>query len=315
MAQQPTPLTDQFLIDHPVFANRFAAFGLVNPAKHSTLRKRMQTALTSINRAGGYVRSEISFPSAPIMNDADLIEDIDNTIFLNTNLYHVPGSCERYLEILVQTLTATLAPNDDAAYQSAINQVVTCRNGRLVHDDRHPQRPADLGHATIIAFLGLLITELQATRATLAGNNNIRQKQVTLYQYLTQDGENALAAMPPPQAGNLPNIVTLKAGKVVYDIQVEDAGVRNIAITNRPYLPGGGGAAEVARYDGIKAGRINALVTNLINVERPPRRMAEGQRRQAERLAVAAAPGGRRTRRRTFKRRPKQTRKRMGRRA
>jgi hypothetical protein len=322
MAQ--TPLADVFLTNHPAFAGRFAAFGLVNLEKQRGLKRRMQAALKTIQLAGlgplpanhVHVRSEISFPSTPITNDAELIEDIDNTIFLSTNLYHVPGSCEQYLEILVQVLTATLAPNNDAAYQSAINQVETCKNQRLVHDDRHPLRPGDLGHPTIIAFLDLLITELQATRATLVGNN-IHQKQVTLYQYVTQLGENTLATMPPPAVGNLPNIVTMKSGKVVYDIQVEDEGARNILMTARPFIPGGagGGDAAVVGYDGIKARRINALVTNFINVERPGRVPVEAHRRGLERTLVAATPGGRRTRRRAFKRRPKQSRKRMSRRA
>lgn len=306
-----------FLQQNPNFALRLDT---VPEPLRTSLFRRLASMLKSIRNNHTFVKSDMNYPSSAITNDAEIKEDIDNAIFLYHNPYHIAGSCETNFEDLVNRLTSILAANDDNAYAVAIGQVDMCRAGRVLMDTRRPTNPDDHAHASNIAFLSLLRDELNAARGSLPGN----RKQVTLYQYVTKSGETKCAQAKADALArgvvltDTNAINGLKTGKTVYDFVVEDLSAQGTIMTARPFNPDGSGGEEARadEYDARREGRIAALRTEYETVERPNNRVIEQARRARERASVLAAPGGRRTRRRrAFKRRPKQSRKRMSRRA
>jgi hypothetical protein len=277
--------------------------------------KRLNSTIDRMNTPDP-AKTESVFPKRPITTIQQVEEDIESVITIEENPYHMPNNCEPNFEQFASKLTQHLAANN---FQLAIDQVDRCLTMREAYARAHPLRQSDVGHPTAVAFLRVLRRDLETAR----DGPPLPPQQVTLYQYLSPEGEDDMlkplkqpkgpaprrgAPPPPPLPAKTPKDV--RAGKIIYDFKVENAGVRGIDVVDRPFNPNGtgGGDVEADQYEIIKEGRIGH------DSEYVAARVAKAAEDAAK--AAAAAPGGRRTRRRrAFKRRPKQTRKRMSRRA
>lgn len=258
------PTAAQFLASNPLLDARFRALPLASQGK---LQQRLVNALAGLT-TGRHVKYEGVYPPVFITTLAQVSLDLDARITMEESPYHTPGICEAKFDILAVVLTGFLAQNQ---LQQAIDQLRRCLAMRAQYNAVHPQRPGDVGHTAVIAFLDALLVDLQG----LVGTNTIG-RQVSLYQYARERGNPA-----------------------VYNFIVEAADGAPVKTVNPPYATDNAAAMrDVAGYEAIKLARIGA----------DPNYMAA--------VARAALPGGRRTRRRrAFKRRSKQSRRRVSRRA
>ena len=295
MAGTPTPRADTFLLQ-PENAAAVVALDGIPLAEKQRLKGRLNTALQSIIRGTNHVNFQGVWRNTPILTEQDALNDVLNQVAFFRTAYHGPGHCEANFDDLAVALSTLLAAG---RYQDALTQLADCIRLREDADRVHPTRPSDLGHATAIALL-------RSLQADLVAINGALNKQVTLYQYITRVGEQRIANGPE-------TLQTLTGGKTVYNIRVDDIvpGAPLVHI-DRPYTVGTPAEqdAAAAAYDAIKLERIRD----------DPGYIAAVNRRDAAAVPVVpagpAGPGGRRTRRRrAFKRRSKQSRRRVSRRA
>jgi hypothetical protein len=273
MAAVVIPTPAEFLDDNPLLNARLRALSLEVQGK---LQQRLLNSLAGLT-TGRHVKYEGVYPPVLITTLALVSLDLDARITMEESPYHKPGNCEPNFDTLAVVLTGFLAQNQ---LQQAIDQLRRCLDMRARYNAAHPQRPGDVGHTAVIAFLDALLVDLQR----LVGDTS--QQQVSLYQYAKERG-----------------------GTAVYNFVVEAADGTPIKTANPPYTTDTAAAkTDVARYEAIKLARIGADPNYIAAVTR-----AEADRRARN---AAAGPGGRRTRRRrAFKRRSKQSRRRVSRRA
>jgi hypothetical protein len=258
--------------------NESVIYDALGADKKVGIKKRLVDVLKGVdgtkrpvNKKGAY-----SDPPIPITTDADAHEDLSNEIVLAQYSYHDPTRCEENFETLVRDLNKLLADNTILGYNNAIDRVNRCIEGRVMYEVRSQQQPNDLGHATMIALLRLLVRELTAARDTVP----LIPKRVVLWQYMKS---------PTATKGTIYNF-TVENIAPTPDIQTQPF--------NQATIPG---------YETIKN---NRLVT-----ANDPDYQAAVRRMNAVALPLGP-PGGRRTRRRrAFKKHPKKSRKRMSRRA
>jgi len=292
---------------------------LKTPGSKDFVIKRLNSTLDRMKTASP-ANTESVFPKRPITTVQEVKDDLASVLTMEENPYHEPNNCEPNFEALATKLTEHLAANN---FQLAIDQVDRCLRMRESYSQAHPQRESDVGHPTAVAFLRVLKRDLETARNA---RPPLPLQQVTLYQYLSRVGEADMliplkppkgpapkrnAQPPPPPRPKTPNDV--KNGKIVYNFRVENAGVRGIAVVDRPFDPngpGGGGDAMAAQYETTKELRIGH------DHEYVAAKAAAAREAAADAAAAAALPGGRRTRRRrAFKKHPKKSRRRMSRRA
>jgi hypothetical protein len=266
-----------FLADHlHANPNEKVIYDALGADRKAAIKKRLVDVLKGVDhlKKPTTKKGEYSDPPIPITTDADAHEDLSNEIVLAHYYYHDPTRCEEDFETLVGNLNILLARNTVLDYNNAIDKVNRCIEGRVMYEVRSQQQPSDLGHATMVALLRLLVRELTAARDTVP----LVPKRVVLWQY-----------MKSPAA----------AKGTIYNFTVENI-APTPAIQTQPF-----NQAAIRGYEATKD-------TRLVTANDPDYQAAV--RRMNDAVLPLGPPGGRRTRRRrAFKKHPKKSRRRMSR--